>query len=140
MTREEWIALAERCEAATGPDREIDVEIFRLLNPKYAGPEWQPYAGGLRHIYDSSDTRCVPPPEATPYRCTASLDAITALIEREFPRADRVVSVVNGNKRAPRVGVTLFRFNGTGSQASGGAGDEARAHCAAFCRAEAEVA
>jgi hypothetical protein len=51
-----WLALASRCERATGPDREIDKAISKAATG------------------DSS---------LTPH--TASLDAITALIERELP-------------------------------------------------------
>ena len=29
--------LAERCEAATGPDRELDLRIEAAINPEYAG-------------------------------------------------------------------------------------------------------
>lgn len=74
-TRAALLALADRCEQASGPDREIDFSIFRALHPEYAGPEWKPYGNGLRHINDSSDMRCLPAPEMTPPRWTASLDA-----------------------------------------------------------------
>lgn len=78
--RETLLALAERCEQAAGPDREIDFAIFRALHPEYAGPEWQEFGGGLRHRNDSSDMRCLPPPSLTPARWTASLDAALTLV------------------------------------------------------------
>jgi len=72
--------LITRLEVATGPDRELDVEIFRVLHPEYAGPEWQPYGSGLRHVNDSSDMRCLPSSDATPDHYTASIDAALAVI------------------------------------------------------------
>jgi len=58
-TKAEWIALAERCEGATGPDREIERCICSLIPD---GFQTIPFSG-----------------------FTSSLDAITALIERELP-------------------------------------------------------
>ena len=60
--REKWEALALRCETATGADREIDFAIDAAL----AAPA----------VIRGFQARA-------PY--TASLDAITALIEREMP-------------------------------------------------------
>lgn len=73
-------ALIERLLKCTGPDRELDVEIFRVLHPQYAGPEWQLYNNGLRHVNDSSDTRALEPPDRTPGRYTASLDSALTLV------------------------------------------------------------
>ncbi len=78
--RATMLALADRCEAATGPDRAIDFDIFRAIHPEYAGPEWKEFGGGLRHINDSSDMRCLPPPHMTPARWTASIDATLSLV------------------------------------------------------------
>jgi len=86
--REILLALAARCEAATGADREIDLAIFRVLHPEYAGPEWQPFGNGLRHVNDSSDVRCLPPPSMTPSRWTASLDAAMTLACDEWDSMD----------------------------------------------------
>ncbi len=73
-------ALIERLEKLTGPDRECDVAIFRVLKPEYAGPEWQLYGRGLRHVNDSSDVRTPEPPERTPGYYTASIDAALTLV------------------------------------------------------------
>jgi hypothetical protein len=62
MTRNEWLALAERCEKATGPDDRLSFAIDELL---FAPRRIR----GFKAL--------------APY--TASLDAITALIERELP-------------------------------------------------------
>ena len=78
--RETLLALAARVEQAQGPDREIELAIFRLLNPQYAGPEWKPYAGGLRHVNDGSDARTPPDPRTAAPRWTASLDAALTLV------------------------------------------------------------
>jgi hypothetical protein len=73
-------SLIRLLESAAEPSRALDFEIFRYLNPQYAGAEWQPYANGLRHVNDGSDMRCMPPPEATPPNYTRSLDAAVSLI------------------------------------------------------------
>ncbi|MBN8535400.1 MAG: hypothetical protein J0L51_15085 [Rhizobiales bacterium] len=86
-SRKELLALGERCEKATGPDREIDATLDLLVGgpqdffgPAFGtvyvdGPEYHngaaTWAGGGRRYY-------VPV-------YTASLDAITALIERKLP-------------------------------------------------------
>ena len=80
MTRAELLALAARVEAATGPDRELDYAILRVLKPEYAGSEWQPYADGLRHVNDSSDARTLPARETCPQQWTSSLDAAASLV------------------------------------------------------------
>jgi len=58
-TKAEWIALAERCEGATEPDREIERCMCSLIPD---GFQTIPFSG-----------------------FTSSLDAITALIEGELP-------------------------------------------------------
>lgn len=71
-TREQWLALAERCEKATGLDMEINVTI-------------QAYVSGWSAetlAYFLTDFRI-----SRFDRYTASLDAITALIERELPKS-----------------------------------------------------
>jgi hypothetical protein len=131
MTRERWIALAERCEKATGPDREIDAAIFLAINPAFSAPEWKLYGGGFRHIYDSSDARILPPASHTPGRYTASLDAITALIQKELPEHDYTSGHTNGGLTIhAQCGSTEYRYAET----------EPLARCAAFCRAKAELA
>ena len=80
MSRAELLALVARVEAATGPDRELDYAILRVLKPEYAGSDWQPYAGGLRHVNDSSDARTLPAHETCPQQWTSSLDAAASLV------------------------------------------------------------
>lgn len=70
-TRETWLALAERCEAAKGPDREISEGILSALGyARISDAHW--FCEGKGHWNDGN-------------RIAASLDAITALIERELP-------------------------------------------------------
>lgn len=80
MNKQDLIALAERVEKAEHGSLELNAAIFRVLKPEYAGPEWQLYGGGFRHKNDSSDARCLPPPEATPAYYTSSLDAAMTLV------------------------------------------------------------
>lgn len=49
MTSAEWIALAERCEKATGLNDELDEAISRALGLKFFGVEedgWWIYGAG----------------------------------------------------------------------------------------------
>ena len=74
-----WVELAERCEQATGPDREIDFKIGFAT-------------GWRRDIHDGNDMIIDWEGNMFPDHygsmlpsVTESLDAITALIERELP-------------------------------------------------------
>lgn len=84
-TDSELIALAERVEAATGPDRDIDISILRHVDPERL--EWMngQYAKGASELMalgpdawearkDALYTSCYTPP-----RYTASVDAAMTL-------------------------------------------------------------
>lgn len=132
-TREQWLALAERCEKATGPDREVDKVLlaatsdFRHIDGNlYEMQNWY-------YTEDGDETHTAFP---TP---TASLDAITALIERELPVWSMTSQTAFHAKAGPApIRVCSVRiFNGLlGSE--GNAATEPLARCAAFCRAMAE--
>lgn len=111
--REEWLALAERCEKATGPDREIDfdIDVARHAPKRIRG--FQALA---------------------PY--TASIDAITALIERKLPRWSWSASLSETRKFAQ---ADLGRSYPTNRRVTTEHKTPALALCAAFCRAKAEV-
>ena len=79
------VELSRRVSEAEGPIRELDLLVFKAFNAKYDSDDWVSYGGGLRHKMDSSDARCLPPPEATPSRYTASLDTVAALIAEKLP-------------------------------------------------------
>lgn len=90
-SKAEWLALAERCEGATGSDRDIERCMGSLL-PE--GFQMIPYFG-----------------------FTSSLDAITSLIEREMPDAgwsahNEYYDVIEG--RIMRRGQdTIMRYSAT---------------------------
>ena len=65
-----WVELAERCEQATGPDRKIDWAIVEAI--------------GKADFYRTYATKPLLHKGLVP-TYTTSLDAITALIERELP-------------------------------------------------------
>lgn len=76
--KEELLKLAERCEQATGPDRELDALIFAALNPTRLPAKNIPntFVDGERFVgtvYITKHTRSVP-------RYTASLDAAMTLV------------------------------------------------------------
>lgn len=95
----DWVRLAERCEKATGPDREIDALIWLAFGD--AKMRFSKASGGWAFFIAPFEDRQVAQlsnvkgceAEAIKAlgqydflpRPTASLDAITALIERELP-------------------------------------------------------
>lgn len=81
--KEELLKLAERVEALSGPDREVEARIWCALNGKK-------YVGHWRE-YDGPNTRVeyIEPPKRTPLasstvalRWTASLDAAMTLVPK----------------------------------------------------------
>ncbi len=145
--RTTWLALAERCETATGPDRIIDGLIYMAMQsnpPAY----WEASASGLIWAWNS------PPPHpagtggrwACPDEFTASLDATTALIERELPGWHGDVEVGFPLKGDGIYVARLFSRDCGDDEEWGDVADAveveaatpALALCAAFCRAMAE--
>jgi hypothetical protein len=110
-SKAEWIALAERCEKATGSDREIDWSIHAL------SIEWPV------HLVPRN-------PEHPTF--TASLDDMTALIERELPEVTGIIPLTGGDE--------AWLWPKSGNPKGGwrcNAATPALALCAAFCRAMA---
>jgi hypothetical protein len=136
-TKAEWIALAERCEKATGHDRDIDARIEALVNGRLAdarAPGWT-FRAGLKPWQLSSAVRgeFISETSRPASHYTASLDAITTLIERELPevqwlcRPDKEGGFGNlYRRRNPDRSWPCFAFT------------PALALCAAFCRAMAD--
>lgn len=96
----ELAALIDRVKAATGPDRELDLEItnqFGVWIPTHPNPnDWMTVIPSAISTAD----RYV-------QRYTSSLDAVVALVERESPWADwNVASTVTdaGRKFMAEVG------------------------------------
>jgi hypothetical protein len=150
-TKAEWLALAERCEKATGPDREIDYRMAYGLGWRFDGyhlardlpclsdeqfanlhnlaGQWK-RPGVVDWPYPGTN-------HAEPCVWTASLDAITALIERELPGWRWKTGRAEFHCWA-----TIYGGSGEGSVFSAVSiqGSAAIALCAAFCRAMAEKA
>ena len=121
MNRDEWTALAERCEKATGPDREIDIWIenycgiarFRESHPWRASIDGQGVRSNVRPL-------------------TAS-HAVTALIERELPEYSWRL-----HKGQRYITAELWLSGDCdGHRWALDAATPALALCAAFCRAKA---
>jgi hypothetical protein len=162
-TRNEWLALAERCEKATASDREMDAAI---MFDAFAVPVGQMSDGGPRGYLwpsdnpswsfgirfpgkdrdwfakqrqgDEKETLLIERDGALVLMndlrvpaLTASLDAITALIGREFPQFELSISVGAKNCSVGLYAPGLGRGVGV-------AGTEALARSAAFCRAMAD--
>jgi hypothetical protein len=122
-SKAEWIALAERCEGATGPDRDLDCALYALvrrhMNPVALLESFR------REISIQSMVDCF----------TASLDAITALIERELPGWEWQA---NGNRGKPKSLAWVYSGSQHDKVHKSYAATPALALCAAFCRAMAE--
>ena len=145
-TREEWLALAERIEKATEPNREIDARIsvavgavvMRFLKVSGKWAFWTTPVEPLQYACLSN----VSGNEDDAFRAlsgckiaqsyTGSLDIITALIEREFPNSVWAArrNYAFGAKAAidPTLATAIYADAET----------PALALCAVFCRAMAE--
>jgi hypothetical protein len=95
MTRETLLGLADRCEQATGPDRELDALIWCTLNgKKYAGHNeaYSAYRSGnpetqVEFTEPPKRTRLVTGSQTTGGHAkpvTASLDSAMALVPEGF--------------------------------------------------------
>lgn len=137
MTREQWTVLAERCEAAARSDDELDEAIFLALGWKHfviQGDHW-------RRQGDDWLTRTLPQLPET----TGSIDAITALIERELPGWAWYCAFIHAPGCLPCNG-DIWRPSTRGAEVPSIGPDRFRADaatpalalCAAFCRAMAE--
>jgi hypothetical protein len=119
--REQWLALAERCEKATGADDVIDWDILMTMCGDY-GDTWLS-APAARYALSRGASYWAP-------EWTASLDAITALIERELPHYGATIS--------RHLQTNAVRLYGPGFDNTAVAATEPLARCSAFCRAMAE--
>jgi hypothetical protein len=145
-TKSQWIALAERCEKATVADPQIDAEIVALLSDASVLPyppatdfgphdRWQFWSIDGKHFLGNERKFRVTP-------ITASIDAITALIERELPGSDIIIRLVR-NPSTNWPGKFSARIEPTGPcdlDIVCRAETQALALCAAFCRSMAEKA
>jgi len=113
-TRDEWLALAERCEKATGYDLELDLALGVACRRTHFHPP---------HIINS-------------------LDIIMALVERGFRHPVRIIMVrehhycnaeIDDSTEGDRYGCWM-------AFAERKDGHAALALCAAYCRAKADEA
>lgn len=121
-TRDEWLTLAERCEKAEGPDRELDAALAKAAVP---------HTNGTPHILMWSvnpDTG-----RQIPNAFTASLDAAVAVVEARFGRAWKL------EWRSNEAG-TSFAFAAVSRKSGHSYVSPALALMAAYCRARAEEA
>jgi len=119
MTRLEWIALAKRCEEATGPDRDISEAIMSGLGYKrYSDEHW--FCEGKGHFNVAN-------------QITAYIDTITALVGREFPNSFASAAVAGYSSPWAKIAK-----KGMAGEILAYGDTPALALCAAFCRAKAE--
>lgn len=165
-TKAQWLALADRCETATGSDRDIDAAIMFDAFAKPVGvmsdggprgylwpddnPSWNfgmRFPGKDRDWFNQTrskdeketlllerDGALVLMNDIRIPRLTASIDAITALIERELPdhswlRKGETYMTVYRRPADDKTWATHIDVPGS---------TPALALCAAFCRAMAE--
>ena len=152
----EWTQIAEACESAEGPDREIDARMAAALRFIPDRPEWceeSRLTVPVSYMTDHERVVMVTLKKgerllsrvSPPY--TSSLDAITEAIKWEFPdpyfgigRASRKdgrdwLAIVPGSGWSPSsLGVTTEVFN---EKLCAYARTYVLALCAAFCRAMA---
>lgn len=136
----DWTELAVRCEAATGPDLEIDTAIAQALGWKALD-----YTNVWRVWKNAAGTTI-----SSPYTYTGDLNVITAMIEQKLPDwhwrvqggcRDTVLDMMTGGSRAllalpQQDGARAIKI-GSGGTGWGTCATPALALCAAFCRAMA---
>jgi hypothetical protein len=143
MTRDDWIDLAERCEKAARPDREIDALIWQAVYPnaslKHARRGLMIIAADGEVSLSAVTVGGHDHPDAVAdsfgaHRLTASIEAATALIQRELPEIDGVLPL--------RAGGEAWLWPARGPSYKGWrvtAATPALSACAAFCRAKAAM-
>lgn len=131
-TRDEWLALAERCERAEGPGRGLDRDFGVVLHPE--ANLWTPsfWSGGPDEFLrwpDREDGSAVY--ERLP-EYTASLDAAVAVVEARFGKE----WALGHSGTLCFAAITNFPKRLEGSSYF----NDALALMAAYCRARAEEA
>jgi hypothetical protein len=128
-SKAEWLALAERCKKATGSDRETDATLASTLGRRV---EWHVESGGYKGHSNLHPVQLTSWGGEEVPSYTASLDAITALIERELPEVTGIIPLTGGDE------AWLWPKSGNPKGWRCNAASPALALCAAFCRAMAE--
>ena len=122
-----WVELAERCEQATGPDRKIDAAMAKALGLVPSG-----LTPGTSRGYEARFSNSTVWIWDAPYY-TASLNAITALIDRELPGSMRSIRKHPDGEAVAQVWNS--QVVGETPRQRWCCASEALALCAAFCRA-----
>lgn len=128
MTRDEWKALARRCENVGRADIEVDEAINTAVY-------------GYVSLFETTSTsdkkrEYVGSPIGTTPRYTASIDDILYLIDREFPSRSWFAGKGCIRDDEPLGGARIFADeNGDMCVGKGQSATPALALCAAFCRA-----
>lgn len=134
MTSDEWLALAERCEKATGADREIDALIHMAIE-KNPPPDWIITKDGAVWCWRAKSRHPAGTGNlwAIAKRYTRSMDEITAATKTEFPTA-----YWSSEQYAGGTANADLALDNSENLYQGTAVTEALARCAAFCRAMSE--
>ncbi len=131
MTSDEWLALAERCEKEQYGCRDIDdaIALAAGIVPEEFTNHKQQVSGAFWNGKAVWETR--EPVEWKTPEFTTSVDAITALIDAEFPGFFLSILGRRGKSSASIQEVDFGAF-------SEPCATEALARCAVFCRAMSE--
>ena len=130
---ETLLALAARCEAGTGPDRALDVAIFRAVTP--GAKQYRPKSSTARKVGLTEVGGCIVPNPAY----TASLDAATTLVPAGWASHHSNRPWLAETNIKPAEASVWARFQGAASF-TGSAPTPARALTAAALRALAAEA
>lgn len=130
------LKLAERCEAAEGPDRELDGAIDRLLNDRPSDRDYHAAENAIWHVDNCSGLAVRGDGFARDSFCaadyTASLDAAITLV----PEGWRISSFRQYLTPTKHTRIMLQRWSDT---EHGKASTDALALCAAALRARASM-
>ncbi len=135
MTPAEWLALAERCEKATEPER-LNSAVAELLGLYPYGYEYRHGADIWVRVKGAGPLRWSPP------RWDMDLNAITSLIVSEISNSWPVFTIQGDDRYDPEPRRCWHKREITvpSSGFRGEAPTPARALLAAFCRAKAQEA
>lgn len=140
-SREALLSLADRCEAATGPDRGLDAVIAVAVGGYFTiPPKWE--GGPLSYGYVNADGEEVHPGQGgdqlvKPY--TASLDAAMTLVPQTEQEATDIQRLLRDGKWSAFAKVSCIDDRGWSYGDKAYAATPALALCAAALRARAAM-
>lgn len=89
LDKQKLLELAERCEQATGPDRELDYAIFKAMARKDAPNHWRPNDGDF--FTASLDTALTLVPEGCVWNAGNDTGAAWAHVWTDGPDYDGMI-------------------------------------------------